>query len=145
MVQDNPMSTQKFTHGGARPGAGRPKSNTEPRKAHSFSCTDAEAECLKKLLTFLRAHSELIEKYCTKLVQEQASSTSFFGIKITNELQWLKSEETRSDSLINKLDSNEFQWLESAEEKAMTKKEKECVQSKNDYSARVIAEILVQA
>lgn len=138
-------STQKFTHGGARPGAGRPKSSSEPRKAHSFSCTDAEAQYLKKLLAFIREHNELIDAYCQKLHQEKSKATSFFGVKVTNELQWFISEDIRTENLKNKLDksNNEFQWLESEAEKAQRKAEPS--KDKEDYTARVLAEILVQA
>lgn len=135
---------QKFTHGGARPGAGRPKSG-EPRKAHSFSCTDAEAEYLKKLLVFIREHNELINKYRTTLVQQQEQSTSFFGIKVSNELHWLSSESARSESLMTKLShsNKDLQWLESEEELQESTASK--ASSKDENTARLIAEILFQA
>lgn len=62
---NNPDQTSLFTakgylHGGKRPGSGRKKTEN-PRKAHTFSCTEEEAKTLKALLEFMRSGEPITE------------------------------------------------------------------------------------
>lgn len=136
-------NNEKNTRGGARPGAGRPKM-VEPRKAHSFSCTDTEAAMIKKLLLFLRTYPELIDGYCKRLL---AKDTDKEASKVPS-LQWLESEEeseANQKTVADKKTTTDFQWLESeAEEKASSKEISERVSRSTDAIARGIAEMLIK-
>lgn len=137
------LENEKSGRGGARPGAGRPKS-AEPRKAHSFSCTDAEAEMLKKLLDFLRAYPELIEQYVQKAVAKNAPKVKTVAKK-KPELQWLESEEESLSSLKKPTGKKTagFQWLESEdEEQASAAEIAERIKRSVDTAAKGVAEIL---
>lgn len=142
-MEKQEFENEKGGRGGARPGAGRPKS-AEPRKAHSFSCTDAEAETLKKLLEFLRAYPELIGQYVQKAVAKNAPKVKMV-VKKKPELQWLESEEERLSSL-KKPSGREkasFQWLESEEEEQTSTAElAERIKRSVDTAAKGVAEII---
>lgn len=137
------LENEKSGRGGARPGAGRPKS-VEPRKAHSFSCTDAEAEMLKKLLDFLRAYPELIGQYVQKVVAKNAPKVKT-AAKMKPELQWLESEEESLSSLRKSSGRKNasFQWLESEDEEQTSAAEQaERIKRSVDTAAKGVAEIV---
>lgn len=133
----------KSKRGGARIGAGRPRT-AEPRKAHSFSCTDTEAEAIKKILAFWRAYPDLIDNYCNKLLPKASDKHE---LKAPS-LQWLESEDEQHINMTNISNSakkKNFQWLESeAEEEASSNELAQRINRSVDVIAKGIAEILVK-
>lgn len=125
-VNTNVASNENI-HGGARPGAGRPRLE-DPRRAHSFSCTDSEAEIIRKVLAFLRAYPELLKEQINQNSLSGLNSTGSASKKGGQRLQWLESEEetylTLPAKKVDAPSSYELQWLESeAEQEAMVKAE----------------------
>lgn len=121
MDKNNNVNLNSFSHGGARPGAGRPKV-AEPRRAHSFSCTDPEAAIIKRVLEFLRARPELTERFLKEMVKLQESLPKQYQASSVKNLQWLESEEESKGVLKHteqseaKAKTKNLQWLESEEE-----------------------------
>lgn len=118
--EQNTLFPVPNTHGGRRAGSGR-KKLTDPRKAHSWSCTEAEAEKISKLLNFLREKDYIIKEYIDRLN--------------TEELTWLKYTE---------YDTKNGLTAEQAAEEEKLRKAYDNARNKADIDARILANFFVE-